>query len=195
MAVNPYTGFAYGFAAGASLGCWCHPYWGCYGWAHGYGLSYSHINVNSASLYAHWGAAVRSTGTWGYNAYTGREWSEQRAATFNPYTGAYVGKERGTVANPYGAASTASHAAANRSAATVHDTSVYADPKGNVYRTSPTGGYDKYNASSGWQAAKPETSSWEDRESEAQTQGSQRFDSYRSYGGGGWGGGDRRFRR
>jgi len=100
MAVSPYTGFAYGFAAGAAFDCWCHPYWGCYGWAHGYGLSYSHINLNSANFYAHWGTAVRTTGNWGYNAYTGREWSAQRTSSFNPYTGAYVGTKPATVVNP-----------------------------------------------------------------------------------------------
>ena len=94
MAVNPYTGFAYGFAAGAAFDCWCQPYWGCYGWARRYGLAYAHVNLNSANFYAHWGAAARGAGSWGYNAYTGREWSAQRAAGFNPYTGAYVDSER-----------------------------------------------------------------------------------------------------
>ena len=199
MAINPYTGFAYGFAAGAGYDCWCHPYWGCYGWADRYGLGYSHVNLNSASFYAHWGDAVRGAGSWGYNAYTGREWSAQRAAVFNPYTGAYVGNERGTVVNPYGTAPSASRSAAvygqTRKAATWSSANAYADRDGNVYRPNSAGGYDRYNPSSGWQAARPDTSSWAARESGAQSLGYQRYDNYRSYGGGGWGRGYGRLRR
>ena len=199
MAVNPFTGFAYGFAAGAAFDCWCHPYWGCYGWAHGYGLSYSHVNLNSASFYAHWGTAVRGTGSWGYNAYTGREWSAQRAAVFNPYTGAYVAGERGTVTNPYGASVSASRGVTGNvrtgNAVAWNNSNVYADHNGNVYRASSTGGWDRYNGNSGWQTASAANSAWANRQSYAQTQGYQRYDNYRSYGGGGWGGRSDRYRR
>jgi hypothetical protein len=192
MAVTPYAGFAYGFTAGAAYDCWCEPYWGCYGWARGYDLGYARVNLNSANFYAHWGEAARGAGSWGYNAYTGREWSEQRAAVFNPYTAAYVDSERHTAVNPYGAAS-----GVNRSVATYarpaspgawNNANVYADRSGNVYRANAAGGWDRYYGNNGWQTARPATSSWANRESYAQTQGYQRFDSYRSYGGGGWGG-------
>jgi hypothetical protein len=199
MAINPYTGFAYGFAAGAAYDCWCHPYWGCYGWADRYGLGYTHINLNSASFYAHWGTAVRGAGSWGYNAYSGREWSAQRAAVFNPYTGAYVGNERGKVVNPYGAASSASRAVTSTarpaSPAAWHSPNVYAGRDGTAYRANPAGGYDRYNAGSGWQAANPASSSWATRENSAQSLGYQRYDNYRSYGGGGWNRGYGRARR
>jgi hypothetical protein len=196
MAVNPYTGFAYGFAAGAAFDCWCHPYWGCYGWDHAYGLGYSRVNLNSASYYAHWGTAVRGVGSYGYNAYTGRAWSEQRAAVFNPYTGAYAGNERHQVVNPYSPAATATRSpTAYQRPATANRSSLYSDASGNVYRPNATGGWDRYSGYSGWQAASPSASSGANRESSAQAQSSQRFDSYRSYGGGGWGGGYGRGRR
>ena len=35
MAVGAFTGFAFGYAAGAAEGCWCQPYWGGYGFAYG----------------------------------------------------------------------------------------------------------------------------------------------------------------
>ena len=199
MAVNPYTGFAYGFAAGAAYGCWCHPYWGCYGWADRYGLGYSHINLNSANLYAHWGTAVRASGSWGYNAYTGRSWSAERAAGFNPYTGRYVAGERGAVASPYGTVATASHGVAGNvrtgNAVAWNNGNVYADRNGNVYRVNPAGGWDRYHGNTGWQAAQAAPPSWASRESYARDAGYQRYDTYRRYGGWGGGGGYGRFRR
>lgn len=84
----------------------------------------------------------------------------------------------------------------NRSAATYarpaspgarNNANVYADRSGNVYRANAAGGWDRYYGNNGWQAAKPTSYSWANRENYAQTQGYQRFDNYRSYGGG-WGG-------
>jgi len=199
MAINPNTGFAYGFAAGASFDCWCHPYWGCYGWASGYDLGYSRVNLNSANLYAHWGTAVRHVGSWGYNAYTGQEWSAQRTAVFNPYTGAYTGNRQSTVINPYsGSAPVTYRATASapaRSPAAWSSSGVYAGRDGNVYRATPAGGYEQYDANNGWQAARTAMSSWATRETYAQSVGYQRYDSYRSDGGGGWGGRYSRGRR
>jgi hypothetical protein len=101
MAVGAFTGFAFGYAAGAAEGCWCQPYWGCYGFAYGSGWNYSNVNLNSTSFYNRWGDAVHSSGSWGYNAYTGRAWAGQHASTFNPYTGARAEGGRGAVFNHY----------------------------------------------------------------------------------------------
>ena len=142
---------------------------------------------------------MRGVGSWGYNAYTGREWSAQRAAVFSPYTSAYVDNERHEAANPYGATTGARYAAAGSATtgttANWNRSNVYADRNGNVYRANTAGGYDRCYGNSGWQAAKPASYSWASRESSAQTQGYQRYDSYRRYGGGGWGGGYGRGRR
>ncbi len=73
MAVGAFTGFAFGFAAGEAGDCWCHPYWGGYGFAYHSGWSYSHVNVNETNFYNHWGTAVHKTRHWGYNAYNGRD--------------------------------------------------------------------------------------------------------------------------
>ena len=100
MAVGAFTGFAFGFAAGAAESCWCQPYWGGYGSAYGSGWNYSHVNLNSTSFYNRWGDAVHSSG-WGYNAFNGRAWAGQHAATFNPYTGARAEGSRGAVFNHY----------------------------------------------------------------------------------------------
>ena len=99
MAVGAFTGFAYGYAAGAAHGCWAHPYWGGYGYH--YGAGYSHVNVNSTNFYTHWGTAVHSTSTHGYNAWTGNAWAGQHASAFNPYSGARATGSRGAAANPY----------------------------------------------------------------------------------------------
>ncbi len=101
MAVGAFTGFAFGYAAGVAVDCWCHPYWGGYGFAYSSGWSYSHINVNATNFYSHWGSAVHKSGHWGYNAYNGREWSGQHAETFNPYSGARAAGSRGAAVNRY----------------------------------------------------------------------------------------------
>lgn len=99
MALGVSVGFAFGYAAGASSGCWCQPHWGCYAVATPY--SYAHVNVNSTSFYSQWGTAVHSSGSHGYNAYTGTSWNSQHASTFNPYTGTSGNVSRGAAYNPY----------------------------------------------------------------------------------------------
>ena len=101
MAVGAFTGFAFGYAAGADYGCWCQPYWGGYGCACGSGWNCAHVNANACNFYSHWGSAVHSSGSWGYNAYTGREWAGQHASIFNPYSGARATGSRGAAVNQY----------------------------------------------------------------------------------------------
>jgi hypothetical protein len=99
FALGMSVGFAFGYCAGSM--CCCQPYWGCYHWATPYGYGYSHCNVNSTSFYTHWGTAVHTTGSYGYNAYTGNKWAGQHASAYNPYTGASAAGSRGAVGNVY----------------------------------------------------------------------------------------------
>ncbi len=101
MAVGAATGFAFGYCAGVSSACWCEPHWGCYGWAYSSSFSYVHVNCNSVNCYGHWGGAVYSTGSYGYNPYTGTSWATSHTTTFNPYTGATSSVNRGGAYNPY----------------------------------------------------------------------------------------------
>ncbi len=101
MAVGLTTGFAFGYCAGVSAGCWCEPHWGCYGWAYSSGFSYVHVNCNGVNCYSHWGGAVYSTGSYGYNPYTGRSWATSHTTTFNAYNGAVSSVSRGGAYNSY----------------------------------------------------------------------------------------------
>ncbi len=95
FALGAAVGFSFGYCAG------CEPYWGCYHWAGSYGYSYSHCNVNACNYYTHWGTAVHSTGSYGYNAYTGNQWATRNASSFNPYTGAHGTMSSGAAFNQY----------------------------------------------------------------------------------------------
>ena len=97
FALGAAVGFSFGFAAAHC----CEPYWGSYHWAGTYGYSYSHVNVNACNYYTHYGAAVHSTGSYGYNAYTGNEWASHSASTFNPYTGTHGTVNGSATYNPY----------------------------------------------------------------------------------------------
>ncbi len=247
MAVGAFTGFAYGYAAGAAFDCWAHPYWGGYG--HDYGYGYSHVNVNSTNFYSHWGSSVHATSTHGYNAWTGNQWSHHSATAFNPYSGARAAGQRGAAVNRYngnyaagregagynpstgrfaagqqgiaGNARTGNSASVNRGAAgnvktgnavAWNNGNVYTDHHGNI--NSHNGDhYDSYG-SNGWNHNAARTSSFShqswnhsswgggsnsfshaDSQSFGRSLGSQRFDSFRSSGGGGFGrsfGGGRR---
>ncbi len=251
MAVGAFTAFAYGYAAGAHDGYWCHPYWGGYG--HGWGYGYSHVNVNSTNFYTHWGTAVHGSSSWGYNAYTGRQWQSHHATAFNPYSGARAVGNAGAGINRYngnfaagregagynpttgrfaagqkgiaGNAFTGNAAGVNRGVAGNVKTgnavgwnngNIYTDHQGNVSRHTSSGQYNSFDRS-GWQGQSSAASSWNNRswntsrssssfsrsdsldsQGFGRSLGSQRSDSFRSSGGGGFGGrsfggGGRRF--
>ncbi|HTR42395.1 MAG TPA: carbohydrate-binding family V/XII [Pseudomonadales bacterium] len=105
----PTYGYGASFAMGAAVGfsfgfcttCCCQPYWGCYGWAGSYGYSYAHCNVNACNYYTHWGTSVHTSGSYGYNAFTGNQWATRSASTFNPYTGAHGYGSSGAAFNQY----------------------------------------------------------------------------------------------
>jgi hypothetical protein len=101
FAMGAAVGFSFGFCAGMSSSCCCEPYWGCY--SHGYSSSYSytHCNVNACNYYTHYGTAVHSTGSYGYNAYTGQEWANKSSSTYNPYTGTHGTVNSSATYNPY----------------------------------------------------------------------------------------------
>ncbi|MES2922672.1 MAG: carbohydrate-binding family V/XII [Verrucomicrobiota bacterium] len=230
MAVGAFTGFAFGYAAGVSEGYWCHPYWGGYGFAYQSGWNYAHVNVNSTSFYNHWGTAIHSSGSWGYNACTGREWAGQHASAFNPYSGARAEGSRGAAFNQYngnfaagrqgaaynpstgrfvagqrgvvGNAYTGNAASVDRGVAGNVNTgnavawnhgNVYSDHQGNIHSYSASGVQSSYDRG-GWQDQRADSvdRSWDSsgaqRQSWGQSMGGQRFNSFRSGGGGGWGG-------
>ena len=77
-----WTGFSFGFAAGAIIGdCWGYPYWGpCWG--------YGSIDINSRSVYKNWrGGVTEVRRSYEYDGWTGESRSEGRRESFNPYTG------------------------------------------------------------------------------------------------------------
>jgi hypothetical protein len=82
FACGTVTGLAFGFAAGAIIGgCWSHPYWGpCWG--------YSHVNINTASVYHNWrGGVTYSNRHYEFDSWSGKSSGSGRMASFNPYSG------------------------------------------------------------------------------------------------------------
>ncbi len=102
MALGATVGFAIGFAAGASSSCWYEPHYGCYSYSYHYSsYSYLHCNVNSCNYYTHYGTAVSSSYTHGYNPYTGTSYAAHSSAAYNPYSGNYAAGSHGSAYNPY----------------------------------------------------------------------------------------------
>ena len=124
-----------------------------------------------------------------YNAYTGNYAAGSRGAAYNPNTGVVAGGAHGVAGNAY----SGSYATANRGFAyNTHtgngvgysNNNVYATHDGNVYKGTPSSGWQQ-NSGSGWSNASKTDSSW-NNQAAARDQGSQRWDSFKS---GGWGGG------
>jgi len=101
FALGSAVGYSYGYAGGSVTTCCCQPYWGAYAWAAGSGYNYAHCNVNGCNAYTHWGTAVSTTGSYGYNAYTGTPYASRTAAAFNPYTGMHATATGNAAYNPY----------------------------------------------------------------------------------------------
>jgi hypothetical protein len=165
FAMGAAVGFAFGYCAGSSSSCYSEPHWGCYSYSSSY--SYAHVNVNACNTYSHYGTAVHSTGSYGYNAYNGDEWANHSSSTYNPYTGTHgtvngsssynpysgnaAASQNGTWHNPYSGAT----ANANRSVSGNTQTGKYnGSESSSGYNPSTGGSYNesgngKYNAQNG----------------------------------------------
>ena len=144
-----------------------------------------------------------------YNPYTGNAAATRSGSAYNPTTGRYASGDTTVSANTYNGTESKS------SSGTVGDTktgnsaswnngNVTADKDGNIYSYNQTSGAQKYNSSTGtWeQASKPASAPASnanaantyasnynaEREAQAQSVGTQRYNSYAQAGGGGWGG-------
>jgi len=124
-----------------------------------------------------------------YNAYTGNYAAGRRGAAYNPTTGVVKGGAHGV----YGNAFTGQSGSVNRGFAyrpstgngvAYNGNNLYADHDGNVYRASPSSGWQQHFAD-GW---KPASSDWRsslDNQAFARGLGGQRWGDFRA---GGWGG-------
>ncbi len=101
FAMGAAVGFAFGFCAGSSTTCACQPHWGCYSYSYSTSYSYTHCNVNACNCYSSYGTAVHTTGSYGYNAYTGNEWASKSSTAYNPYTGTHASGTSSATYNPY----------------------------------------------------------------------------------------------
>jgi hypothetical protein len=178
-----HTGGAYGYNAftgnqwaahGASS---FNPYTGAHG-AAGSGASFNPYTGN---------AAAARGGSY-YNPSTGRYAYGQSSTAGNVYNGSYAHSSSGSVGN----VNTGNSASWNNG-------NMMADKDGNMYSYNQSSGAQKYDSNSGsWQSVDKSSGSFSgngsssvnnfDRESSAQSQGAQRFDSWSQGGGGGWGG-------
>lgn len=99
FALDSAVGFAFGFAAGYAWGG-AAPYWGPYWGAGPWGGTWSHVNVEQTNVYGRWGGAATATHSWGYNAWTGNEWST-RSVAGETARGTDFAARSGAVYNPY----------------------------------------------------------------------------------------------
>lgn len=107
-------GFAFGFAAGFAWGAaspWWGPYWGAGPW----GGPWAGVNVNQTNIYGRWGNYATVNHAFGYNPWTGNEWSAnsvngitargtafagRSGAAFNPWNGNFAAGREGGYYNP-----------------------------------------------------------------------------------------------
>jgi len=191
---------------------WANPYTGNIGTG-GRGTYYNSVTGNSGyaahgeNYNAYTGTYRSGTNVSGYNPSTGKSYAGQGRTASNAYTGNYAAGARGasydqnTGVVKGGAAGTAGNAYTGQSVSGsrgfAYNTNtgsglaktgnnVYADHDGNVYKSSPSQGWQRHS-SGGWGAP----SSGFDRSSadnwaSARSQGASRWGGFRS---GGWGGG------
>ncbi len=185
-------------AYGGTRAAWANPYTG---------------NVGAGNRGSFYNPVTGATGVGGrgynYNAYTGNYAAGSRGAAYNPSTGVVARGAHGVYGNAYSGASGSvdrgyAYKPSTENGIGYNGNNVYADHDGNVYRASPSSGWQQYNSSSGnWNnVSKPSQSSLNNesasRDSGAQSWnnfhsggwgGSSSSDGYNSRGGGGWSGG------
>jgi len=178
-------GFGFGFGAGAWLGTWCHPWWGPHGWGwrhHHY--DYNHVSLNHVDMYHHWGPGIVHAGhNYGFNAWNGRTWSHNWGTHFNPYSSRVEARPNIVRSGAYNGnfhAQVPIAPAAPRAAAP-HN--VYSGSDGTVYRHNPSGTWER-NTGQRWQRAPEAPRANLEQQTLGHEMGDQRFNNYRSFGGG-----------
>jgi hypothetical protein len=181
FADNGAIGFGFGFGAGEWVGTWCHPWWGPFGWGWHHHYNYSHVSLNHIDIYHHWGPGiVHAQHNYGFNAWNGREWSHQWGTHFNPYSSRPGNRTAATRINGYDGNF---HARGSEAPARVPDQHIYGGEDGSVYRSNPSGAWERNNGA-GWQRAPDAPRSAMDQHAIGTSMGEQRFNNFRSYGGG-----------
>jgi hypothetical protein len=193
-------GFGFGFGAGGWLGTWCHPWWGPFGWGSRHHYDYNHVSLNHIDIYHHWGPGiVHMEHNYGFNAWNGREWSQNWSSHFNPYSSRAV--DHTDIAR-FGAYNGNFHAhvpEAPVAPRAVEQHNVYGGSDGQVYRSNPSGTWER-NTGQDWQRAPEAPRADLEQHALGGHMGEQRFNNFRSFGdgfshaGGGFahGGGGRR---
>jgi hypothetical protein len=162
-------GFGAGFACGYDtafdfgfIGGWCEPWWGPYRWRHHRDFRLTGVSVNRVNIY-------RQT-------YPTRR--------FTPYsTRAVVAQPSPQRAPLVHAAPTIIRGTPNRALPVVERNNVYGGRDGAVYRSVPSGGWER-NEGSQWRSVPQNRASQFNSEAYGRSLGEQRFNDSRSYGGG-----------
>jgi hypothetical protein len=176
------VGFGFGFGAGVWLGTWCHPWWGPFGWGWHHHYHYNHVSLNHIDIYHHWGPGiVHAEHNYGFNAWNGREWSHNWSSHFNPYSSHAVDHSGSARSGGYDGNFHA-HGSETARPPEQHN-NIYAGRNGSVYRSTPSGAWER-NTGSSWQRAPEAPRSDLERHAFGNNMGEQRFNNFRSYGGG-----------
>jgi hypothetical protein len=179
------VGFGFGFGAGMWLGTWCHPWWGPFGWGwHHNHHDYNHVSLNHINIYHHWGPGiVHVEHNYGFNAWNGRGWSHNWSTHFNPYSSRSF---NGTGAARHGGYDGNFHAHNPEAAVTPRapdQQDFYGGRDGSVYRHTSSGTWER-NTGSSWQRAPDAPRASLEQHAFGNSMGEQRFNNFRSYGGG-----------
>lgn len=175
-------GFGFGFYDGEGLGAWCHPWWGpCgWGWRHHH-IDYDHVSLNHIDIYHHWGPGiVRIEHGYRFNAWNGREWSHGWSTHFNPYSGRPGDRARESGMRGYAGNFDARSAGA---APAPRAPSFYSGRDGSVYRSTPAGSVER-NVGQSWHPAPAAPRPEIEQHAFGRSVGEQRFNNFRSFGGG-----------
>ena len=166
-------------AYGGTRAAWANPYTG---------------NIGAGARGSFYNPVTGATGVGGrgynYNAYTGNYAAGSRGAAYNPSTGVVAGGAHGVYGNAYTGASGSvdrgfAYKPSTGNGISYNGNNVYADHDGNVYKASPSSGWQHYSNGS-WNSVSKPTQSSLSNEAAARDQGTQRWNNFHS---GGWGGG------
>ncbi len=156
-------------------------------------------NIGAASRSSFTNRATGTSGVVGrganFNAYTGNYAAGRRGAAYNPSTGVVKGGAHGVYGNAYtGQAGSVNRGFAYRpstgNGVAYNGNNVYADHNGNVFRASPSSGWQQLS-NGGWRGADSSIGSSLDNQAFARGVGSQRWGNFNaggfagSFGGGG----------
>ena len=190
---NDYMGYGFGFGLGFVPGCSPQPWWGPFGWARNHGINYNHISLNHVNMYRHWNSGVVSI----HHHFAGNQWEGQRGWSnarepFSPYSarqrtgGAAGGWDANARARAFPSI-TLPRMTGVGAGSRANTNSVFAGPRGEVYRRTTAGGWQQ-NTRTGWQSAGQSRSFRNvapmlNRENSARQVGSARVNNFRASGG------------